>query len=608
MKHLILVLLALLLTGCASETPDDPHSVTSPPASTAGTVSDPITQPSEVHHNRALSAYDTGIPDCQAICPMGEDMLLISGSEQTLLTVLSNEAVILTQKRLPCLADPAGGAMQISENGVAYYDSLDNAIVCLDTNLLETRRIPLPDHIGGNILLSPDWSTVYYCSKDAIYALDLQTNIPRMVRRHSVTAQELTGLHFDGHLLVCRVTYDDGHTECLYLSAGNGEAYYPDRELDRLYTGTDTYFASFRDGSVQLWLTGKPETDPWMLHVSQSAEVIPLYQSDALVIAETTDAHTSLSYLDLTTGRRTSALTLELPAGISALSGNDGVVWFLANNTSGQLLYRWSPAWSRVWSPSSYYRTYYTAEDPDINGLLRQAYQASVLGNTYGIQILTGKDALTYQPAGYTAEMEHQIAAYERDLAVLKAALANFPAEFFQDAAYGSKNRKLTVNLVRDLRSDSTAESLTGTQYWLNESAYITLAMGPELEQSFYHQLSHIIDNRVMGTTSVYDDWASLNPAGISYANSYNFDPANADHTWFEGDSRAFVDLYSMSYPREDRARILEYAMMPGNEELFASETMQKKLSTLCQGIRQAFGLDGSATYLWEQYLISESE
>ena len=48
--------------------------------------------------------------------------------------------------------------------------------------------------------------------------------------------------------------------------------------------------------------------------------------------------------------------------------------------------------------------------------------------------------------------------------------------------------------------------------------------------------------------------------------------------------------------------------MMPGNEEIFASETMQKKLLTLCQGIRQAFALEEDVAYLWEQYLITENK
>ena len=59
-----------------------------------------------------------------------------------------------------------------------------------------------------------------------------------------------------------------------------------------------------------------------------------------------------------------------------------------------------------------------------------------------------------------------------------------------------------------------------------------------------------------------------------------------------------------MFSPSEDRARIMEYAMKPGNEEVFRSEYMQKKLKTLCTGIREAFGLkESSEQYLWEQYL-----
>ena len=59
-----------------------------------------------------------------------------------------------------------------------------------------------------------------------------------------------------------------------------------------------------------------------------------------------------------------------------------------------------------------------------------------------------------------------------------------------------------------------------------------------------------------------------------------------------------------MSFPKEDRARIMEYAMLSGNQELFRGQIMQEKLKTLCQGIREAYGLKKSSeTFLWEQYL-----
>ena len=59
-----------------------------------------------------------------------------------------------------------------------------------------------------------------------------------------------------------------------------------------------------------------------------------------------------------------------------------------------------------------------------------------------------------------------------------------------------------------------------------------------------------------------------------------------------------------MSYPKEDRARIFEYAMLPGKESLFQTEVMQKKLQTVCTGLREAYDLEDSPC-LWEQYLKS---
>ncbi len=613
MKHLFVLLLALLLTGCTAEVPDPETVPVQPPPVTDSTVSTPnsVRQPTKLRSHRALSIYDTGITDCRGIYPMGKDMVLLSGTGETLLTVLSNgNAHIATQKRLPCAASPEDGSMQINENGIAYYDCIQNAVICLNTDLLETQQIPLPDYVRGSVLLSPNWNTLYYCSAQAIHALDLQTCTPRMVRGQSVVSQVLTGLHLNGQVLTCQVSYEDGYSERLYLSTQTGESYYADRELDRLYTNDSTYLTAFRDGSVNLWLTGKPGTALWMLNISQSAEVIPLYSADALIVLEHTDNQTELNYLDITTGRRTAAITLGLPGEIRHMAGNNGIVWFLAPglDSDALLLYRWVPAWSRVWSPSSYYKTYYTAESPNTRELTRLAYRANVLGEQYGINIRIGKDALLDPPKDSTFEMEYRIAAYARDLAALEEALANFPEDFFQKAAAGTRNRKLTVSLVRSIHDGSSRETLPGKQYWMDGSAYITLVMGDDMVPSFYHQLCHIIDNRVMGTSSVYDDWASLNPYGAGYANSYDLTRITAKDDWFTGESRAFTDPYAMTYPREDRARIMEYAMMPGNSEVFASKTMQMKLATLCAGIRQAFGLDDSAAFLWEQYLVTETK
>ena len=44
--------------------------------------------------------------------------------------------------------------------------------------------------------------------------------------------------------------------------------------------------------------------------------------------------------------------------------------------------------------------------------------------------------------------------------------------------------------------------------------------------------------------------------------------------------------------------------MLDGYGRCFESEIMQKKLRTICVGIRQAFDLeDAAGPFLWEQYL-----
>ena len=76
-----------------------------------------------------------------------------------------------------------------------------------------------------------------------------------------------------------------------------------------------------------------------------------------------------------------------------------------------------------------------------------------------------------------------------------------------------------------------------------------------------------------------------------------------------EGEKRAFIDSFSMTYPHEDRCRVFYYAVTSGNEAIFTSKFMQNKLQKLCEGIREAYGLEKKdAAYVWEQYLTQEMD
>ena len=67
----------------------------------------------------------------------------------------------------------------------------------------------------------------------------------------------------------------------------------------------------------------------------------------------------------------------------------------------------------------------------------------------------------------------------------------------------------------------------------------------------------------------------------------------------------SFVDGYATISPTEDRARVMEYAMIESGEWTFRdSPVLQKKLDYYCRCIRDAFDTTGwKPTELWEQYL-----
>ena len=192
-------------------------------------------------------------------------------------------------------------------------------------------------------------------------------------------------------------------------------------------------------------------------------------------------------------------------------------------------------------------------------------------------------------------------------LAQLEQILSHFPNGVFETAVEGLEDGRLTVCLVRDLvggLASGIQNRPESVQFWDGNHAYVALTLGENLKQNFYHDMFHVLETRVLSESIAYYRWDELNPIKFDYDYDYVTYLERDSSPWLEGDNRAFIDAYSMTFPKEDRARIMEYACMAGNESYFTSKTMQKKLHTICAGIREAYGLqDHPAALLWEQYL-----
>lgn len=612
MKRIIPLLLMLLaLCGCSTEPelPGETAGETLPDEPTG--FYDPESE-LESSTQGAVQVYPLNRSDCYGLLPMGEDLLLFAGAESTTLIKVSGSNLYITATAdLDCTILPESCSVQVSEKGVTFYDERCRELVFLDPSLNEVSRIALPEDIQGEPALSADRKSLYYCTADALRVFDMETGFHKLLKEMSFEDQRVSRLHCADTVIEC--TTGPGRT--LFISAGTGMTLWESSEGLELTTNGQAYFAVRADGIYRELLVGTADIGPYALYFDDiHAAAIPLLETGAAVLASSqTDLTTvTLHYFDLESGMRTASLELDgpsIPRSIHA-DPNSGAVWLLRYDDTYDCdtVYRWNPQQSPTGDDAIYISDRITSENPDAEGLVRCQEKAAEVSIKHGVDVRVWTDAVSEAPEGYTLTAEYQVPVILECLEILDQALASYPAGFLKETASGTSDGTLRLCLVRAIEGSPTAgspETTAGIQFWDDQdNACICLCASPALEQNLYHELFHIIESRVLSTCSAYDDWDDLNPDGFEYDYSY-LDNLNREVSGLtEGESKAFIDTYSMSFPREDRARIMEYAMMPGNEEYFTSAVLQAKLRILCQGIREAYALEDSPeTYLWEQHL-----
>ena len=544
----------------------------------------------------AVRLYTPDVPSPEGLAVLGNDILLFSGTGSgTRLTVLSGEelycaASLETDVRI----DPDSPSTQITPEGISYYDPVGRETVLLDENLREILRLSAPEGAAGEPILSGDRLTMFYMTGDSICALDLETRIPRTVRQFSGETGVLQGLILEDSVLVFRTAADTQ-----FLSAQTGQLLEKwEGELDISAAGDHCQAFLAADGLPAL-IFGDRGENCRMLLTDGTGERISLPRSRA-ALEITGESPLSLDYYDLTTGQRASSLSLEGAHLSAAADGGDGLVWLL----TGVELYRWDTRVLPAGDSRIYTDTYYTRSNPDLAGIARCQDLAEEISSRHGVEIRIWEDAVAVQPWDYHLTEEYLIPILSGQLKALDDRLAHFPEGMLSTLSdsFGG----LTICLVRQLRGNggSTLEDASGLQFWVEDHAYIALSTIHSTEGSLYHELCHVMDTRVFSHSNAYDQWEELNPSGFAYDYDYETNAKRIAGEYLRDAERCFIDTYSMSFPKEDRARILEYAMTEGNEHYFQSKTMQNKLRQLCIGLREAFGLKKSPeAFLWEQYL-----
>lgn len=550
----------------------------------------------------ALKVFPLGTAEATAIGFFGEDLLI--RQEDSLQLLSGNSRYIAAIHLLPASAD----GVQILDSGIAYRDPESRQILVLDSNLKETGRIRLPDDLTGTPILSADGASLFYCTSDGIRVLETDSGLHRPLRQMQATQPELLGIHWGDSILECRVKNDDGYHR-LFLSAEDGSLLW-DLPETATVTATKDFFCCVRtDDGYREILCGSDPQDPYILETAMlTPEVFPLPEIRGALLASyqpETDS-TALKLYNLDTGAHTASLAIPgqmLPVDVLAdPAGNS--LWFLLPDpeTSIQNLCRWELSDSPSGDAGIWLKLYREQDPAEFQECLLLAEQ---LAQKHGIHLLIGQEAIASQPWDYLLEAETRVPVIRFRLAQLDEALSAYPPDFLSRAV---TDGKITFSLVRSItgKADTGATAqAAGVQYWDDLGhTQLVLSSREDPNRTVHHELFHIFESRVFSACNAYDTWHQLNPPGFSYDYNYTDYPTHSDSPLLSGESRAFIDSYSMTFPREDRARIMEYAMLPDRQDCFSSDIMQRKLRTLCIGLREAFGLTQNPQALpWEQYL-----
>lgn len=610
MKRLFVIFLAvLLLTGCANGGIMPTPAETLPPATEATEPAVPWVEAVGLEWDAEgiLKEMPLTIPDglhYSACTDFDGDLLLWSmdthrSDAYTLelcLIELDNGSIIATRD-VPVSQYVIPGCL-----GSALYicDNMGGNIYQLDKNLNTVKEWPM----------TPTEGTVYMSNSGSAYVLDYDS---RFFRYDLATGAMEPVL--DGDPDICWVNKSCGALMVKYYAPENGALNYAVVDLDSgecYYADTDEQFDSaIRVGDT--WLYEK-YLDHYIYYLRQDGgellrfvpgESTMTLLDEGYLLETTMDSGTQRLYrMD---GTLVSACTVSDEGyGYSGTQmiwneSLDGYFFLLRSYDETSRLLFWDISQSAEGKDLVMEAV---PEDDAVQAELEA--RAEELEQKYGLIILVGDECSTQ----FNAFSASQITDRDRVLAaldVLDEAMAVYPAGFIQQLCQGDA-KSIQIHLVTDLVPEGFGR--TGSYAAFVQPNYDSYIMGVDIAltdyDTYYHEMSHIIDS--------YLEWDYYNRDCTVYA-PYKWEELNPD--WFTGysydysvefqlkDMSGFIDGYSTISPTEDRARILEYAMLPFSRWMFEDHpVLRAKLDFYCRSIRDAFDTTGwPEVTLWEQHL-----
>ena len=531
----------------------------------------------------------------------------------TLELVSTQTGELMAKADITCVDVPT---LQIMERNLVVSDMVTGKVLVLDSSLKTEKEYQVDD---GTAFLNRMMTKAFVLNKESgIDVVDLETGTSKRWMKEIERAyiSKVCGDYVS-------LTYTDAKTGLSGYALLNLAA----EEIDILDLNESLYAV---EHNSRLWLAGLvgdaakyfygTEEVPRMLELEPGISPTLVTNSDELILTK----YLGDDSVELTAYRPdgTYLSKMNLPNGAMGYWGN--IVWFeslhgyLVTNIEGEgidKLYYWDTSVETEGNDLTF--TEMESEVQTGDSVSKDLYEkANKIGDKYGVTIKIAEQCET-DYGTYTVEQNLNEDKISRGLDIIDLSLTSYPEGFIKQLHFGFY-RELEINLMGSIyATEQVEENKNGFDSFIafvqqQEEKYVMifdLSRGQLMEQDLYHEFSHLIDKKLQhqaerGKAKKYSEeaWAALNPKGFDYCYNYADMPASY---YNDGYDDYFIDVYSRTFPTEDRARVLEYAMI-GAEFCFDSyPKLVSKLEYYCDCIREGFDTTGwPEVTKWEEMLF----